>query len=616
MIVGKIMFSIILFYMYIYFRAPIPIPVEIVSELARLLETTSALERLELDRIDNAGFKILIKSFPKTLTYLDLESNDINEESIPHLQSYLELNNNTLRNMILPYDFPIEQLKENESSLSIFETININSYWMTEILRNSGSLRIDSRNMSDRNWSDVFRILTKSHTLCHELNLFLSDNINENILDYIRPLISKQSSLTSLILSFYYLNTSVPIDLFQQLKENQSITQLQINYSMDSNVFNEFIKLLMKKKNIIRLCFSENRDFTDEQAVQLRQVLKTYTVLRSLTISESSIGDIGFQALLSSLPNALSQSIINDNLISSKSLPSLYNFMQTHSNVKYISLNENGISLDNSIDINASDLMNKIFKIANKNDCICLININEKVKNVMENLANDSIDLTRSRLRDDHILELCNGLKKHSNRNWSLDLGSNERISYVGYQYLAEVLSSTINIIELSVDSNQIDEKGRIDLLNGLRSNKTIKKFTINYNTLNSEDMKSIAVFVKNNPMLKAIYFYHCEMDADGAVHLASTLSESCLEILDLYAASIGDHGCSSILSSIPSTLNHLVLDYNQITESSLQIILTFLSTNKTLKILEIRSNPIFENSTCSEQICQMAEQNNICELK
>jgi hypothetical protein len=43
----------------------------------------------------------------------------------------------------------------------------------------------------------------------------------------------------------------------------------------------------------------------------LAEVLKTNTVLRNITLIRSSIGDIGLQALLSSLPNSLSQLIVD-----------------------------------------------------------------------------------------------------------------------------------------------------------------------------------------------------------------------------------------------------------------------------------------------------------------
>jgi hypothetical protein len=120
----------------------------------------------------------------------------------------------------------------------------------------------------------------------------------------------------------------------------------------------------------------------------------------------------------------------------------------------------------------------------------------------------------------DYVLELCNELKKDSNRNWSLNLERNERISSIGYRYLVDILYSTVTIIELSVRYNAMNEKSRTSLL------------------------------------------------------------KISLEKLDFNQNSIGNRSYTSLLSSIPPTLTDLLLDYNQITKSSLQTILTFLAAN------------------------------------
>ncbi|CAF4920593.1 unnamed protein product [Rotaria sp. Silwood1] len=85
------------------------------------------------------------------------------------------------------------------------------------------------------------------------------------------------------------------------------------------------------------------------------------------------IGDIGFQAILSSLPNSLSQFEFTNNRISEKSLPALLAFVETHPTLKQISLLESGINKNSSTPVNASDLVVKILKITNKNHCICQI---------------------------------------------------------------------------------------------------------------------------------------------------------------------------------------------------------------------------------------------------
>ncbi|CAF1278261.1 unnamed protein product [Rotaria sordida] len=95
-------------------------------------------------------------------------------------------------------------------------------------------------------------------------------------------------------------------------------------------------------------------------------------VLQSFTADKCEIGDIGFQAILSSLPNSLFQLEFTSKQISEKSLPALLAFVETHPTLKQIKI-EFGINKNSSTPVNASDLVAKILKITNKNHCICQI---------------------------------------------------------------------------------------------------------------------------------------------------------------------------------------------------------------------------------------------------
>jgi hypothetical protein len=91
---------------------------------------------------------------------------------------------------------------------------------------------------------------------------------------------------------------------------------------------------------------------------------------------------------------------------------------------------------------------------------------------------------------------------------------------------------------------------------------------------------------------------YSCEIDVDGAMHLAKGLSKGNLEALDLDSNSLGDRGCASILSSIPPTLTKLSINGNAITESSLRTVLNFLAISRTLRKLIISLNPTLEDES------------------
>jgi hypothetical protein len=273
-------------------------------------------------------------------------------------------------------------------------TISSPFSWQAKFLHKEGSYYLDLHNMSDSDWSDLFMELTKDDMISHEIHLIKSSKLNQNHLNYVRTLLDNQFRLTSLIIIAnyrYLLDASIKIELFRHLKENNFITKLELSFKMDSNVFNELINLLKNKNNIICLHLSHNSCINDEEAIMLTEVLKNNTVLRSLSLIETSIGDIRFQALLSSLANSLSQLIVDNSRINTKSLFSLLAFLKVHSIIKYVSLKTNGISI--STEINLPELMEKILKITNTNHCILDLDINEKIKETIAKVTDGDINL-------------------------------------------------------------------------------------------------------------------------------------------------------------------------------------------------------------------------------
>ena len=134
--------------------------------------------------------------------------------------------------------------------------------------------------------------------------------------------------------------------------------------------------------------------------------------------------------------------------------------------------------------------------------------------------------------------------------------------------------------------------------------------------------MENIGRLIQNNTALKKLELHEWNIDDDSAVSLVKSLPESHLEVSEINDNSLGDHTCASLLSFIPSTLTKLSIIQNKMTEASLRTILTFLATNRTLKIPQMKYNPIFEKDDSDghenvywQQISEVAKQNGICEL-
>ncbi|CAF2147015.1 unnamed protein product [Rotaria magnacalcarata] len=136
-----------------------------------------------------------------------------------------------------------------------------------------------------------------------------------------------------------------------------------------------------------------------------------------------------------------------------------------------------------------------------------------------------------------------------------------------------------------------MNEGALANLLDGLCNNKALKKFIGAVNKLNNQHMECIGHSIQNDTALKELDLNQCDIDDEEAAHLTKCFSGSRLENLCLSLNSIGDHDCGSLLSFIPPTLKKLAITGNQITESSLQTILT---SNRTLKIFWMNVNPVF----------------------
>ena len=198
--------------------------------------------------------------------------------------------------------------------------------------------------MDDIDWSVLFMELSKDAASYRELYLTLDEKFDRNHLKHLETLFDKQCQIKSLTIFDYLLDTSIQLELFRYLKQNNSITEFTLFFKIESDVFSELIDILMHKNNIVRLDLYDCSNIGDEEAVMLTEGFKTNTVLQTLSLERSKISDIGFKALITSLPKSLFQLKLQDNLITAKSLHALLAFVKDHSNLEIISIKNNGIS--------------------------------------------------------------------------------------------------------------------------------------------------------------------------------------------------------------------------------------------------------------------------------
>ncbi|CAF4469296.1 unnamed protein product, partial [Rotaria sp. Silwood2] len=350
-----------------------PINSESVVELARSLQTT-ALKWLKINQIDDKSFEILARSLPQTLIHLNLAQNNINEEKISTIISCLQSNAENLKELILDDDLATQYFQNQASSSLSTVKIASNKSLSGKLLRKEDHLQLSPHELDDSDWSLMATALTKDDTTYRKLELFFSEKFNPNYLNYLETLFGKQCRLTSLIIRNYFLDKPIQIEILRMLKENNSINELEVSET-NFAAFNELGKLLENNNKIkhVNLVYIS---LNDENCITLANYLKNNHVLQSLKVYTCETDDIGFQAILSSLPNSLSKLEFTSNRISDKILPALLTFVETHPLLKQISLQQYSGNKIYSTLVNGSDLMAKIHEVTNKNHCICQIKFN------------------------------------------------------------------------------------------------------------------------------------------------------------------------------------------------------------------------------------------------
>ncbi|CAF0775869.1 unnamed protein product [Adineta steineri] len=572
--------------------------------------TTSALQRLKIGDIDDRTFKILLPSLVKTLHVLDLSGNTNYTPNISAFQSHLQSNDNTLRVLILNSS-GFEKFKQSELSSKI-HIVNHDSF-LGNLFSLEGPISITPHIMNKTDWSILLMELTKDINSLREVDLNLSDGCDENSMNYLENLLGAQSQLKKLKISGTSLNQSIQEKLFQILRKNTSIIKFEMNTKIELNILKYLIDFLAKNNNIAHLKFDECANLGDQEAIALADALKMATNLKSFQVNSSDIGNSGFQAILSSLPDSLILLHFTHSCLNAKILPWFGNFIKTHPKIRDISLANNPITLNSAPELDVAGLIDQILKITNANQCNCYLEIYTKIQDIISDTPIGCIWLPREYRRDYDLLELYNEMKKNPTKYWSINMKTNSNMSLHAYDIFLDILNCDIRVAQLYLGEDDMNEEVQKYFFKDFRDNNTVEHLEISQNKLCSQAMKYIGSFLKHSSKICIFKLRKCQIDSEGIRYLCKGLSESRLYKLSLNENPLDDDSCARILSSIPPSLKSLSLVFDEISESSLQTIIDFLNTNKTLETLNLMYNPVYDNRV--DQLKRVARQNDICKF-
>jgi Ran GTPase-activating protein (RanGAP) involved in mRNA processing and transport len=493
------------------------------------------------------------------------------------LQSFIH-SNRTLKELILPWLIAPKaaEMDMGDNPLKIVEAYTVSG----RLLSKERTLFFNGTDVKDGEEEQMITELTKPDSTWRTLHI---ERFGSGMLHCITKVLSRPNSLTKIIIDQdTFDEDDDQIALYRALSHNSSVKKVHLNFQINPQTLDLLASIGTNASinmHLILKCTNRNEilsasKITAEEALDLARALSTVTKIRELELTLPYIDDSAFQALVKGLPTSLTSLDVEDNSISIKSLPVILDFLKTHTTLKKLSLTNNGITVKEE---QARNLLQTIHQVADANNCVCNIPINERVE---EALAKDEekINLFNAYLRDDHVRILCTELMKNPNRSRSVDLRGNGRITEVGYQYLADVLPK-VSISVLLAGINNMTEPQQIILFNGLAKNKTIKELDLDENKIGQQAVPILMQIIQNNPALESIDVSQCSLDNDAAVNIASFWKNTHLKKMKATFNGVLDRGFASLLQSRPPTLVALDLSFNPIGEESLPILLQFLAS-------------------------------------
>ena len=260
---------------------------------------------IEGNYLCNEGIKIICESISQknaknTISFLDLQNNNITNKGCQHISNMLKespfINGISLRNNLL-YNDGVNKIISSISD----ENSNLVSLDLTDT-------KIDEKTMRT-----ISEIINKDFVL---QKLILSYNDFSTAGNYINNLLSKESNLKYLDLSFCNITTQFNA-IFQGLGKNQNLKFI--------NFTGNYIPMKKEILNEIGKVFSDN------------------IYLKNFILNECNIDDIGMNYINKNLENnhSLMTLSLNHNFITKKSISGLENAIIKNGIIKHVYLYEN-----------------------------------------------------------------------------------------------------------------------------------------------------------------------------------------------------------------------------------------------------------------------------------
>jgi Ran GTPase-activating protein (RanGAP) involved in mRNA processing and transport len=350
------------------------------------------------------------------------------------------------------------------------------------------------------------------------------------------------------------------------LEENTTLQDLYLSdLSLPSNGAALLARALGTNTTLRKISFNQD-EIGDEGMGAIARAVMDNTTLESLSFSHTQAGDEGVTSLALMLSHnhtltslAITSGVEEDGAIA------LAKALEINTTLKHLYLPGNFINANGARALVKALEANTVLQTLS----LSMLDRGEATLRFMKGIARmhlKTLDLEGNILEEEAMQEFANSLTVNTtlrtlDLSFDNDRGDRGYINDKSITVLAGALNKTI-VSAVHLSHNEIKDEGATALAQLLKTNQTLKYFSIAENMITAKGGKVIAEALKCNSTLHTLYFDHNPLGDEGMGAIAEALKKNhTLRVVNLAGTQVTGVGVESLIKGVFSNVSLCSLD-------------------------------------------------------